>query len=424
MNNFNFVNGVYRNPEINDKNNYIYNPNYNPETYEITEAFKRLHHLGVDVSDLHQDYNKIPLENIDLTKIEKELPKKSKVITKHNIIVDSRQRDYSIYPEPSSYLINLSEPHRNVERIELVAAMMPKTEYNINSDNNLLIVTINGVTETLYLTPGQYLIGSNVTGNTNYITTGAPVLSGLLAEVKRVLNTHTQSLNSFNVFLVTTPLSMGGTGTNAAVLNRIAITNSATLFTIDFTNTNYSSGSPFRVLGFHKNVYTSSLNCVIYGSDNVGTCTPTDLNNQTTHTLSIQSLLSVFDYNLKDEPQYIIMELEFGNKTAERIESSDIATNQKFAVIIYDANEPDNIQNYNSSTTNVQTGVSRPPGRLKALKGSDFDKKIVTFNPPITLENFKISFYKYDDTFYNFNNREHLLTFEIDVADYDPSYRY
>jgi hypothetical protein len=180
------------------------------------------------------------------------------------------------------------------------------------------------------------------------------------------------------------------------------------------------------VLGFYKQIYTSSSsNYTIYGSDDLGTCTQTDLNNETTHTLSIESLVSVFDYNLKDDPQYLIMELEFGNKSAERIESSDIATNSKFAVIIYDANDPDNIQNYNGSTTNVQVGSGiRPPGRLKALKGSDFDKKIVTFNPPITLENFKISFYKYDDTLYNFNNREHLLSFEIDVADYDPNYRY
>jgi hypothetical protein len=37
---------------------------------------KRLNELGVDTTDLHQDYYKIPLENIDLTKIEKELPKK------------------------------------------------------------------------------------------------------------------------------------------------------------------------------------------------------------------------------------------------------------------------------------------------------------------------------------------------------------
>jgi hypothetical protein len=135
----------------------------------------------------------------------------------------------------------------------------------------------------------------------------------------------------------------------------------------------------------------------------------------------------VFDYDLKDDPQYLIMELEFGNRSAERVESTDIVTNQKFAIIIYDSNEPDNIQNYNSnssSNTSLQIGFSRPAGRLKALKGTDFDKKIVTFNPPITIENFKITYYKYDDTLYNFNNREHLLTFEIDVADYDPTYRY
>jgi len=121
------------------------------------------------------------------------------------------------------------------------------------------------------------------------------------------------------------------------------------------------------------------------------------------------------------------MQLEFGNRSAERIESIDFATNQKFALIIYDANEPDNIQNYNSTTTvdeSIQIGMSRPPGRLKALKGSDFDKKILEFSPPISLETFKISFLKYDSTYYNFHNREHLLTFELDVVDYDPTYRY
>jgi len=401
--------------------------NYNPATYEIEKAMERLSKLGVNTSDLHQDYYKIPLENIDLTKIEKQLPKKSKVINKHNIIIDSRQRDYSIYPNPSSYLIDLSESHRNVERIELIAAMMPKTEYNVNSDNNLLVVTINGITQQLLLRPGQYLIGSNVPGNVNYIANGNVVLTGILLEVQRVLNTHPNSNNSFNVFLATTPSTSGGTGSNSSVLNRIVITNASVSFTIDFTNQYYSSGSPFRVLGFYKQVYTSSTTNVIYGTDNLGSCTQTDLNNESQFTISINSLVSVFDYNLKDDPQYLIMELEFGNKIAERVESTDIATNQKFCLIIYDANEPDNIQTFNSTSNNdnsIQISTSRPPGRLKALKGTDFDKKIVTFNPPISLENFKISFYKYDNTLYNFNNREHMLTFEIDTADYDPNYRY
>jgi len=406
---------------------------------EIAAAIEELNELGVDTENLNSDYYKIPLEDTDLSKFEKEHPKKGKVISKHTIIVDSRQRDYAIYPTPSNYQVNLMEPHRNVERIELIAAMMPKTEYNITSENNLILLSTDGGVnyQTLYLTEGQYLIGSNVQGNVNYTANGnTSVYTGILAEVKRVLNTASGSGGAFDVFLVTTPGTpnvngtTGGTGTgvNAAVLNRIAITNSDNVpFKIDFTNTGYSSGSPFRVLGFYKQVYASTQNNVIYGSTDAGTCTQGDLTSATTKTIIIDSIISAFDYNLKDDPQYVIMQLEFGNRSAERVESIDFATNQKFAIIIYDANEPDNIQNYNYTTVSsnpVQIGFSRPPGRLKALKGSDFDKKILEFTPPISLESFKISFLKYDSSYYDFHNREHLLSFELDVVDYDPTYRY
>ena len=393
--------------------------------YDVEAAIHRLRALGVDTSELHQDYYKIPLENIDLVKTEQEAPTKTKVTSKHNIIVDSRQRDYSIYPLPNDYLIELMEPHRNVEKIELIAAMMPKTEYNINSDNNLILLTIGGVTEQLYLNQGQYLIGSNVPGSTTYLTNGTIPLSGLIAELMYTLNKHTLSQNNFFVFLATIPNANGGTGLHASVLNRIVIVNYSTSFTIDFTNAGFSADSPYRVLGFQKAIISSMTDSVvIYGHNNSGNCTSEELQNGTKHTISINAISSTFDYDLHDDPKYIIMQLDFGNKSADRIESADIATNQKFAVIIYDANESDNIQTYNSSTTFVQLGTDRRPGRLKALKGSDFDKKIIVFVPPITLENFKISFYKYDNTPYDFHNREHLLSFELDIADYDPRYRY
>ena len=393
----------------------------------FNSEIEELKNLGVDTDNIHEDYYKIPLENTDLSKYEKEHPTKQKITSKHTVIVDSRQRDYSIYPTPSEYQVELMESHRNVERIELIAAMMPKTEYNINSENNLLLVTVNNVFEVLTIIPGQYLIGTNVYDNVNYKANGATVFTGILNEIKRVLNTHSQSNNGFNVFLATVPESYGGTGTNAAILNRIVITNDSVDFSIDFRNIGYGSGSPFRVLGFLKDVYVSSLTNKIYGSDNVGTCTQTNLDNNDIHTIDINSIISIFDYDLKDDPQYVIMQLSFGNRSAERVESIDFATNQKFAIIIYDSNEPDNIQNYNYTTVAgnpIQIGLSRPPGRLKALKGSDFDKKILEFIPPISLESFTISFLKYDNTPYDFHNREHLLTFELDVADYDPTYRY
>ena len=394
--------------------------------HDVEAAINRLRELGVDTSKLFQDYYKIPLENIDLAKVEREHPKNTKVTSKHNIIIDSRQRDYSIYPYPNEYLIELMEPHRNVERIELIAAVVPKTEYNITTENNLLLVTVNGATHKCVLTPGQYLIGSNVPGNINYIADGSNnCVSGFIPELQRVLQIVDPN---FNIFLATLPQANGGTGQYASVLNRIVITNSTNEFSIDFVNEKYSSGSPFRVLGFNKQVYTAAQNTtVIYGTNERGACSTNDLTSGTTFTLPCYAINSIYDYNLKDDPKNIIMQLEFGNKSADRIESSDIATNQKFAIIIYDANDPDNIETF-SSTSNVSSPVQikteRKVGTLKALKGSDFDKKILTFEPPLTVENFKISFYKYDNTLYDFHNREHQLSFELEVADYDPKYRY
>ena len=402
--------------------------------YDVETTIHRLRELGVDTAELYQDYYKIPLENLDLKKNEKPEPTKTKITSKHTIIVDSRQRNYTIYPESNSYLVELMEPHRNVERIELIAAMMPKTEYNINTENNLLIINIGGIvvngniiggtTKQLYLTEGQYFIGTNYSG-TSYKPDGTVAIFGLMAELIAVLNSfYLPAIEThFNVFIATIPGINGGTGNCASILNRIVITNDTDDFIINFSNNIYSSGSPFRTLGFNKQIYQSSKTNVIYGTDNLGTCTPASLQSNIPFTINIASLTSIYDYDLMDEPKYIIMELEFGNRSAERIESADIATNQKFAVIIYDANEPDNILSSYSPTGTVLFDTKRP-GRLKALKGSDFDKKIIVFDPPITLENFKISFYKYDNSFYKFHNREHLLTFELDVSDYDPKYRY
>ena len=150
-------------------------------------------------------------------------------------------------------------------------------------------------------------------------------------------------------------------------------------------------------MGFKKAVYNSAIGNTIYGSSDTGVCSSATLEAQTVYALTINSLTAVFDYDLIDDPKYLIMQLEFGNKSADRVQSIDIATNQKFAMIIYDANEPDNIQTYDSNTMvsgNVTLQTDRRPGRLKALKGSDFDKKILEFDPPLTLENFKISFFK------------------------------
>ena len=391
--------------------------------YDIENSIHKLSNLGINTDDLYKDYYKIPLENTELSKIERKVPEKVKVLKKHTLIIDSRQRDYSIYQTPNKYSITLTEIRKNVEQLELIAAMMPKTEYNVNTENNLILLTINGITEQLLLTVGQYLIGSNVDGNINYSSNGGLPKFGLIAELKRILNLHSLSQNKFNVLLATIPPDQKGTGINASILNRVVIMNDSVDFSIDFTNSNYLSGSPFRLLGFPKqNIISESIS--IYGSDKLGSCSIENLNSGTTFIIH-KAIASIYDYDLIDDPKYSILEIEFGNKSADRTESIDLATNQKFCMVIYDNNEPDNIQTFNSNNTGyLQINFNRNPGRLKAMKGADFDKKILKFDPPITLETLKISFYKYDNTLYDFHNREHMLVFELDSAIYDPRYKY
>ena len=61
---------------------------------------------------------------------------------KHIFVVDSRQRDCLVYPNQNNYNIQVPDVYRNVTSIELKAAMLPRTEYNINNINKYLDISI------------------------------------------------------------------------------------------------------------------------------------------------------------------------------------------------------------------------------------------------------------------------------------------
>ena len=64
-----------------------------PET-----ALARLLELGVDPDD----YYKIPTQDIELDKVETDFPTQNKLVSKHSIIIDSRQRNYTLYPNANN----------------------------------------------------------------------------------------------------------------------------------------------------------------------------------------------------------------------------------------------------------------------------------------------------------------------------------
>ena len=56
---------------------------------------------------------------------------------KHILAIDSRQRDFIKFPHPNCYSIDIPN-YNNVTGIELKAAMLPRTEYNVNSCNKYI----------------------------------------------------------------------------------------------------------------------------------------------------------------------------------------------------------------------------------------------------------------------------------------------
>ena len=58
-------------------------------------------------------------------------------------MIDSSLRDKSLYPKPSTYTIEFSEPFKNVIGIEVLDVTVPKTMYNIDYNNNKLYYYIS-----------------------------------------------------------------------------------------------------------------------------------------------------------------------------------------------------------------------------------------------------------------------------------------
>lgn len=72
------------------------------------------------------------------------------------ILIDSRKRNKSLYPNTNSFRINLSKTYDNVGKVNTIAAIIPTTDYIINSNNNTLSVEYLSTTYVCQLTQGTW----------------------------------------------------------------------------------------------------------------------------------------------------------------------------------------------------------------------------------------------------------------------------
>ena len=108
-------------------------------------------------------YNQMldPSQNTSFNKVTH--PSDKPIISKHIFAVDSRQRDYNVYTEPNNYTIQVPDKYRNVSAIELKAAMLPRTEYNVNSSNKYIDFCI-----------GDYISAISTVGSPRITVNGKP----------------------------------------------------------------------------------------------------------------------------------------------------------------------------------------------------------------------------------------------------------
>jgi hypothetical protein len=77
---------------------------------------------------------------------------------RHTILLDSRDRDFDAYPDPSEYRIMLPTVYRNIQSARLVSAEIPASFYVFTAEaqNTSLDITVGSTTATITLPDGNY----------------------------------------------------------------------------------------------------------------------------------------------------------------------------------------------------------------------------------------------------------------------------
>ena len=135
---------------------------------------KRFHQISEKKKELPIDLQKNPIQN-------RQDDYFNKHIIYQDIIIDSRDRNINIHPNPNNYDVDLEKYIHNIITIELISMDVPNSEYIINDHNNLLHFEETNNTELMITIPvGNYTINSlvnsietqlNIVGSSTYKVT-------------------------------------------------------------------------------------------------------------------------------------------------------------------------------------------------------------------------------------------------------------
>ena len=249
-------------------------------------------------------------------------------------------------------IVDLAYGFKDVVSLELISADIPKTQYNVHSNNNTLYVNkTNGASDADLKVKSNYIAVTLDVGNYS----SSDLVSALQAKIR-----STTSIGGASVSLdaKTQKLELTSLGSNF----RIYLNDSVSSAT-GATKLEPTSGSLANMLGFSANTQYISA--------------------------SGGSLAASGSINMNGE-NYIVLKID----NIDRTEGSNNTFRGAFAKL---------------------SVADKSYGDIKQLKVSDFGAKCIeVFNPYLgRLNKLKLSFYNHDGTLYDFNGAEHCLAFEI-----------
>ena len=271
------------------------------------------------------------------------------------ILIDSRDRNYTTYPDSNSFTIMLDEYIRDVVEIELISAHIPSSTYNIN-DNNCAIYKNTTPTDATH----NWLNGTpGLQGHWSYtdsdISALLNVIGPVIAGVGGTISNTTSGDANYLKYSTTTNFIQYTKRTK-----KLTINSSIDLFFVD-NDGNYLSKCMGELLGFKRNIMAAD------------------------GAIEADRELNL---NLND---YILLHLPNFERFESRVSKNNIAQRAYAKLHLGGGN-----------TRNVFFG------RIKAFTNA------LTLNPTLQkLDRFEIKFTDYYGNSYDFNKAELSLTFAI-----------
>lgn len=91
--------------------------------------------------------------------------KNNSIKQSYTFLIDSKDRDKTLYKEPNNYVVNFEVPFKNVIGLEVIDASIPRTMYNVDISNNILYYYIARTDEDIYYRYGMTDIVKNIDGS-------------------------------------------------------------------------------------------------------------------------------------------------------------------------------------------------------------------------------------------------------------------